>query len=57
MFMHLLVKIAKLEKADENLTKSLKSASVVMTATWMTPNPVEGAGPVAHGGTTVGKLN
>jgi hypothetical protein len=57
MFMHLLVKIAKLEKADEKLTKSLKSASVVMTATWMTPNPVEGAGPVAHGGTTVGKLN
>ena len=57
MFTQLLVKIAKLEKANEKLKKSSRSASVIMTVTVMTPTPLEGVGPVAHGGTTVENLN
>jgi hypothetical protein len=44
-FTQLLAKIAKFEKANENLK-----------ATAMTPIPLEGVGPVAHGGATVENL-
>jgi hypothetical protein len=33
-----------------------ESKSVIMTATVMSPTPLEGAGPVAHRGTTVENL-
>jgi hypothetical protein len=34
-----------------------ESTSTIIAATVMTRTPLEGAGPVAHGGTTVENLN
>jgi hypothetical protein len=56
VFAELSAKVVKVEKANKKLKKVHVSTSTITTATPMTPTPLDGADPVALGGTTVEKI-
>jgi len=56
-FAQLSAKVAKVERQTRSSRRVCVNASTITPATAMTPTPLDGVGPVPHGGTTVVKLN